>query len=205
MLKRKISLTEYDEFHEHNLFLPTRTIYFGGKELQEEDDVVTSKTVAELIKNLHILEHREIAPISILLNTPGGSWEDGIAVYDLIKSLKSSVTIIGMGKVYSMGSIIIQSADYRILTKNTYMMIHDGYEGYIGDAKSFEKWANWSKLIRQQMYKIYHEKVKIKNPKITLKKIEELCSHDTIYSAQEAINMGLADEIIPGISENGNS
>jgi len=84
MKQNKFTSNDYQMFHETNLYLPTRTIYFGGQCFDE--DVVTSQTVAQLIKNLHILEHREIAPISILLNTIGGSWESGIAVYDVIKN-----------------------------------------------------------------------------------------------------------------------
>ncbi len=202
-VNRKLSLNDYDEFHEHNLFLPTRTIYFGGKDFNEEDDVVTSKTVSELIKNLHILEHREVAPISIILSTVGGEWEDGMAVYDLIRSLKSPVTILGMGKVYSMGSIILQAADKRLLTENTFVLIHDGYEGYSGDSKSFERWAEWAKLIRHQMYKIYYDRMKLKKKRITLKEIEELCSHDTIYTSQEAVKVGLADEVIYKVEKTG--
>ena len=142
--RKKTSLNEFSEFHEHNLFLPTRTIYFGGKDFNEDDDTVNSKTVAEVIKNLHILEHREIAPISILLNTCGGSWEDGMGIYDVIKSLKSKVSIIGIGKIYSMGSIILQAGYERVLTKNTYMLIHNGSDGFYGDAKNFERWAKIS-------------------------------------------------------------
>jgi len=194
--QNKYSFSELSEFHEHNLFLPTRTIYFGGKNNEEDSDVVTSYTVAELIRNLHILEQREIAPISILLNTCGGSWEDGIGVYDIIKSLHSPVTIIGIGKVYSMGSIIIQAGERRVLTKNTFMLIHDGSEGYYGHSKDFETWAKFSEKTRKIMYKIYYQRMKKTRKNITLKEIEELCSHDTIYSSEQAVIMGLADDII---------
>jgi len=60
-------------------------------------------------------------------------------------------------------------------------MIHDGYDGFTGIPKSFESWGEESKFIRHRMYQIYYEKMKIANPKITLKKIEELCSHDRIF------------------------
>lgn len=190
------SLNEYDEFHEHNIFVSERTIYFGGKDFIDSNDEVTSGTIAEVIKNLHILEIRETAPIILLLNTVGGSWDDGIAVYDIIKSLSSPVTIIGLGKVYSMGSIILQAGDIRVLTKNTHLLIHDGTDGYIGETKNFERWAEYSKKIRKKMYEIYYEKMMLKNPKITLKDIERLCSNDTILSAEKSIELGLADEII---------
>lgn len=198
--KQTLTLTDYDKFHEYNLFIPTRTIYFAGKTGNiiegEVADEVTSSTTAELIKNLQILEHREIAPISILLNSCGGSWEDGMAVYDFIKASKSHVTIIGLGKIYSMGSVIMQAGDDRILTQNSYMMIHDGSEGYIGTPRSFEAWAKFSEATRSTMYKIYYDRMKKKNRRITLKEIEKICSHDTIYTAEQAVQVGLADEII---------
>jgi ATP-dependent Clp protease protease subunit len=196
MKNKNISLNVYGAFHEINLFLPTRTIYFGGTNPWRDDDIVNSQTVAEVIKNLHILECEKIAPINLLLNTVGGSWNDGIVIYDLIKSLQSKVTIIGMGKVFSMGAVILQAGDERILTKNTDVMIHDGREGYYGDTKSFENWAKVSKRVRKTMYEIFYERMKEKNKQITLSAIENLCSHDTIYTAEEAVEIGLADVIM---------
>lgn len=187
-------LHQIEQFQSHNLYLPTRTIYFGGVGSDDENcDEVNCKTVAQLIKNLHILEAKAYAPVSILLNTPGGCWEDGIAVYDLIKKLKSKVTIIGMGKIYSMGSVIFQSGYKRILMANASMMIHDGSDGYIGDSKSFENWAKDSKRVREVMYKIYYDKIKEKKSRITLEDIEKMCGHDTIFTAKEAVKIGLAD------------
>lgn len=198
MNKNKFSLNDYELFHDKNLYLPSRTIYFGGQ-FDGEGDVITDRTVSQLIKNLHILEHRDKAPISILLNTVGGSWEDGIAVYDVIKSLQSIVNIIGLGKVYSMGSIIMQAGDNRLLMENTYMMIHDGYEGYEGDPKMIERWMDVSKAIRMKMYDIFWQKMKLKNKKLKFKDVEKACAIDTIYNAEEAVKVGLVDKIIKGI------
>lgn len=195
-MRSKLNVNQTSEYHEHNLYVPTRTIYFGGEMLLECSDEVNSTTVSSLIKNLHILETKEIAPITLILNTIGGSWEDGIAVYDMIRTLKSEVTIIGFGKLYSMGSIIFQAGIKRILLPHTAMLIHDGSDGFVGNAKDYEKWGEHSKLVREQMYKIYYEQMKKKKSRITLTKIEEMCSHDTILTAEEAVNLGLADEII---------
>ena len=194
MKQKKLTSNDYEMFHEVNLYVPTRTIYFGGQYYDE--DVVTSQTVSQLIKNLHILEHREISPISILLNTRGGSWESGIAVYDIIKKLKSPVNIIGLGQVYSMGSIILQSASKRILTENTYIMCHDGSEGYEGDPKMIERWMEVSRAVRLKMYDIYWQKMKIKNKKIKLRDVEKMCAIDTLFTAHEAVDIGLADEVM---------
>jgi len=198
MKEKKLTLNDYELFHDKNLYVPSRTIYFGGQH-EDDGDVVNDRTVAQLIKNLHILEHGEIAPISILLNTVGGSWEDGIAVYDVIKSLKSSVNIIGIGKVYSMGSVIMQAGDFRLLTENTYMMIHDGSEGYEGDPKMIERWMEVSKAVRMKMYDIFWQRMKQKRKKLRLRDIEQMCAIDTLYNAEEAVKYGLADKIIKGI------
>ncbi len=180
-------------YHNENIYIPTRSIYFGGD--IHTEDYVDAISVASLMKNLHILEHKEIAPISIVLNSCGGSWDDGIAVYDLIRTLKSSITIIGAGKLYSMGSILFQAGDQRLIFPHTTMMIHDGSDGYVGSPKSFEAWAEVSKNVREQMYNIYHEKMN-KKKRITKRQIEKLCSHDTIIDAKTIVECGLADKII---------
>jgi ATP-dependent Clp protease, protease subunit len=200
MSKQDISsfFQEVEKFHQDNIFFSSRTIYFGGQDsiFGDSGDVVNSSTVAQLIKNLHIFECMSNEPITLLLNTPGGSWDDGIAVYDLIKQMKSPVIIIGMGKIYSMGSVILQAGDRRFLMKNSHVMVHDGTEGYVGDTKSFEAWAKIAKDIRMTMYNIFLEKILEKTPSMDLECIEDLCSHDTIFDAEEACNLGLADEVL---------
>jgi len=192
-----LSVAQIEIFHNEGLYLPTRTIYFAGTEkFTEQSDEVSVVSVAQLIKNIHILESINTDPITLLLNTCGGEWESGIAVYDLIKKIKSKVYIIGLGKLYSMGSVIFQAGYKRYIYSNTAMLVHDGSEGYYGDTKSFENWAKNSKKTRETMYKIYHEKMIRKNSSITLKEIEELCSHDSIFNSEEIIKLGLADKII---------
>ena len=136
-------------FHSENLFIPKRIIYFGSNNVNGSDgdspDEVNPYNVGQLIKNLLVLDYQNHQLITLYLNTSGGSWEDGMSLYDTIKSLNSRVNIIGLGKIYSMGSIIIQSGFKRFLTQNTLFLIHDGAEGFAGDSKSYEAWAKISK------------------------------------------------------------
>ena len=201
-MARNRAISVIESFHDNNLHLPSRTVYFGNTANVDSNEAeeVNSITVGQVIKNLHILDYLDdISPIALWMNTPGGYWDDGIAVYDVIKAIKSKVIIIGAGKIYSMGSIILQAGHKRLLLPNSTVMIHDGWDGYGGDAKSFESWAENSKKRRQAMYEIYYEQMKKKDSKITYKKIEEMCSHDRIFSADEAVEIGLADEKIETI------
>jgi len=192
-----LSISLIERFHNDNLYIPTRTIYFAGTErLTEDSDEVSAVSVAQLIKNIHILDSINSEPITLLLNTCGGEWESGIAVYDLIKTIKSKVYIIGLGKLYSMGSVIFQAGYKRYIYPHTQFLLHDGSEAYAGNTKSFERWAENSKKTRAIMYQIYLEKMKKKDQKITTEQIEKICAFDSIFNAQEAINLGLADKII---------
>jgi len=140
-------------------------------------------------------------PITIHMNNLGGDWYHGMAIYDAIKTSKAYITMVVWGSAMSMGSIILQAADERFMAPNSILMIHDGMEFLNGSPRTVEKWIDESKRNRLTMYKIYLEKMKTKIPQMTLRKIEKLCSHDTIYSAQETVNMGLADKVMENIDE----
>jgi ATP-dependent Clp protease, protease subunit len=185
-------------FHSDNLFIPKRIVYFGSNDTNSNDntDEVNPYNVGQLIKNLLILDNQNHQSITLMLNTCGGSWEDGMSLYDVIRSLKSKVNIIGLGKIYSMGSIIIQAGNKRLLTQNSLFLIHDGTEGFSGDSKSYEAWAKISKENRITMYKIFYDRIKSTGKKISLQEIEEMCGHDTILSAKEAVKLGFADSIV---------
>lgn len=197
---KKIDLHNVDLFHEVNLHIPSRTIYFGGS--PHTLDEVDSISVSQVIKNLHLLEHIDPgSPITLHLNSCGGSWYDGIIIYDCIKALKSPVTIIGMGKCFSMGSIILQAGDVRVLTPHTYIMCHAGSEGFIGHPSDVQSWAKNGKDIMKEMCEIYYEQMVKKNPKITVKQIEKMFDHDTIFNAEDAVKLGLADIIMDYVTK----
>jgi ATP-dependent Clp protease protease subunit len=197
-MKKEERIQVIDLFHDYNINIASRSIYFGkgSSDFNSSLDEVDCDSAAQAIKNFLILDSLGQEEITFYINSPGGSWEDGIAVYDIIKSLKSPVKIIGIGKVYSMGSVIIQAGVERLITPNTALMIHDGTSGYVADSKSSEAWSDFGKQIRRDMYKIYFDKMVKAKSDITLKDVESMCSHDRIFNAMEAIEYGLVDRII---------
>jgi ATP-dependent protease ClpP protease subunit len=54
-----------------------------------------------------------------------------------------------------MGSIILQAADYRMMMPNARMMIHYGFSGFYGHAKTSERWANENTRVHIEMENIY--------------------------------------------------
>ena len=196
----KIIRTDFDRFQDYGCLINPRIIYFGSErhdeEKGEEEQGVEYASAKKVIKNLIFLDTLNHKQITLYLNNPGGCSFNGMAIYDVIKKIKSPVKAIGIGQVMSMTSIIIQACRYRFLTENTTFMIHDGNLSVDSDSKSALNWAKWEEKFRKKMYKIYYTKMKKKNRKITLQQVEDLCSHDTILSAFQAVGFGLADKII---------
>lgn len=197
------SRDDIDKFFEYGIFAPKRIIYIGS--LLHNDNMEESGTdykMAEYaIKGIQYLDTIAEKPIVVFMNNLGGDEFHGMAIYDTIAACRSHITIVGMGHCMSMGSIILQAADTRLLSINCSVMIHDGTDSITGPTKSVERWAQEAKKNRKRMYQIYLNKIKEKNSKITLGQIEKMCEHDKIFNAQEAIDLGLADNLFTTIHE----
>ena len=186
-------------FFEYDYYKPSRVMYMGSA--YEEDDGecginhVTSETV---VKSLLLLNEENNDPITIFYNMIGGYWTHGMAIYDMMRASPSPITIIGLGCVRSMGTIIMQAAHIRLLSESTRFMIHDGFDGYSGLPKDLEVHAKESEISRLASYEIYYQALKNKyfkgvQKKKAIKQIDDWCSHDKYFSAQEAVDMGFVD------------
>lgn len=177
-----------DRFFDNDLHLETRTIFISD---QPDGEGVDTQMAEKIIKSLHLLSSQNLNPIKIILNSKGGSWYDGMACYDAIASCPCPVEIEAIGACMSMATIILQAGDKRTVYPNTTFMIHDGSDSFQGDAKDFESWGEESKRVRQKMYEIY-AKASNKPANFWKKK----CTTDFILTAEEAVELGLADNII---------
>jgi ATP-dependent protease ClpP protease subunit len=146
-----------DNWFDLNVDEETRTIYMGsiGKTYDDDETGVDSFMAEYFVKGMHILNSTSNKPITIIMNNPGGDWYHGMAIFDAIQTSTSACTVIVYGHAMSMGSIILQSADYRVMMPNSRFMIHFGYDGKYGHSKIFEKWADEGKRVNHQMENIY--------------------------------------------------
>ena len=187
-------------------YLPLeRWIYVGSHDAETESGGGESGTDCQMaeffIKAILHSSQNSNKPIFVHMNNLGGDWYSGMVMYDAIRASKSHIYGICWGHAMSMGSIIIQACDSRIVAPHCTFMIHDGSDELTGTCKSIEAWAKYSGKLRQRMYEIYLSRMKAAKPRITLQKIEKLCSHDTIFTAEETINYGLADWILETLKD----
>lgn len=194
----KINRDEIDRFHEYSLYVPTRTIYMGSEIYGEngEESGVDGLMAERVIKNLSVLEGLNSEPITIILNNIGGDVNHGLAIYDAIKACHSHVTILVYGAAMSMGSIILQAADERIMSPNSSQMIHYGSLGLDGHVKTVYKVADEIKRIDKWMEKMYLQKIKEKNPLFKIGRLQKMLDHDTFLTAEQSVELGLADGVL---------
>jgi ATP-dependent Clp protease, protease subunit len=189
---------DIDKFHDYSIHVPTRTLFMGNEDNdQEHGESGTDGAMAErVIKNLHLLEAMNKDPVVILMDNIGGDVNHGLAIYDAIRGCESHVIIKAFGSAMSMGSIILQAADERIMSANATQMIHYGHITVEGHAKTVEKIVKDNARLDEWMERMYLEKIKIKHPDFTLAKVKKLLDHDTFLAARDSINLGLADKIL---------
>jgi len=200
-MARKITHDDVDKFFEYGIHIPTRTIYAGSTAVVDgtDQETGTDYQMAEyLTKGLWILDHAAPAgdqPIKVVMNNLGGDEFHMFAMFDAIKRCLNHVTVLGTGYVMSAGSLIFQAADDRVLSPNAYMMIHYGTWGIHDHPKITRAWTKAGEKMDQKIARMYLERIQEKLPHYTYEQVDKLLDFDTILTAQEAVDLGLADRI----------
>lgn len=197
-----------NEAHNYNIDVKSRDIYLHAYITNvEEDPGVDYRMASTLIKNLRVLDKMNSNPILIHMHSIGGNWNDGMAIYDAIKSCKSHVTILVYGQAESMSSIILQAADKRVMMPNSYFMCHFGSNVYEGNYLDVQNAAKFEEKVTKLMLDIYSESAEngqfFKDGSYSSSRIKnyiksKMKSGDWYLTSSEAIEYGFADSILRG-------
>lgn len=196
-MSKKMDRDEVDRFHNYKLYVPSRTIYMGSEGQNGDSETGTDYLMSErMIKNLLILDNLSQDPITIVMNNIGGDIGHGLAIYDAIKNAESHITIKVFGSASSMGSVILQAADDRVMSEMSTQMIHYGSWSISAENLTISKHAAEAKRIDSWMDKMYLGKIKEKQPLYTLSRVQRMLGHDTFLTATQSVELGLADRIL---------
>jgi ATP-dependent protease ClpP protease subunit len=198
-----------EEVHCYDVLIDTREIFIHGDvDGSCEDSGVDFRMASKFIKNIRILEHISSDPIIIHQHSIGGNWDAGMMIYDAIINSSCYIIFIMHGTACSMGSIVPQAADLRIISPNCTFMVHLGYSGIYGYShKQAQAWAEMEKHINNTMLDIYvnvamkgkffidykinrYDKIK----KYILNKINQ--KDDWWLFAKDAVLYGFADGVL---------
>lgn len=169
-------------------FVEQRKVFFWG--------VVEEKTCKEVVAKLLYLD--AIKPgeeIKLFINSPGGSVNDGMVVYDTIRMISSPVSTICMGMSASMGAILLSAGvkGRRFIYPHGEVMIHQPSLGgvYQGKAIDLEIQA-----VQIQKAKEMSAKILAENCGQSFERVMKDIDRDYWMDAGEALKYGIVDGIM---------
>lgn len=170
------------------LFFQERIVCLNGA----VDESVSASIVAQL---LFLEADAPEKPINLYINTPGGSVTAGLAIYDTMTYISSPVTTTCVGQAASMGSLLLcgGAPGKRFCLPHSSVMVHQPSGGYYGQASDIAIHAKEILRIREQLNQIYQRHLTKPH---TLDEIERLMERDKFMGAEEALEIGIIDEIL---------
>lgn len=173
-------------FDIYSRLLKERIIFLGEDVNHHTANII----VAQL---LHLAYENPDEDIKLYINSPGGSVYDGLAIYDTMQYIKPDVQTIGIGLQASMGAFLLSSGTKgkRFVLPSSRIMIHQPSSGTRGKVTDQEIDLREAVFIKNELNRIL-----AKNTGQKLAKIAKDVDRDYWMSAKEAVEYGLADQII---------
>lgn len=173
-------------FDIYSRLLKDRIVFLG----REVDDDSANVIIAQLL----FLESEDPdKDISLYIQSPGGVVTAGLAIYDTMQLIKPDVSTVAVGVTASMGGVLLASgaAGKRYVLPNATVHMHQAQGGARGAARDMEIAAR--EILRQQT--VLRE-ILVRHTGQPMEKIARDSDRDFWLSAGEAVDYGLADEIL---------
>jgi ATP-dependent Clp protease, protease subunit len=135
--------------------------------------------------------------LNVEINSPGGDVFAGLAIYNALKSSGKEINVKVMGVAASAASLIAMAGDKISMPKNTFMMIHNPWSFAMGNADELREQANVLDKIGTSLLQTYAARTGKSEDEIA-----PLLAKDTWLTADEALEMGFATEVVDDIKAN---
>ena len=182
-----MDFTRLDDEIEYTLLKSRRLFFSGG---------VGTESATDAIRKLWYMELKAPGePITLIINSPGGSVDAGLAVWDQVKLLTSPITTLVTGMAASMGSVLALCSPKgrRFATKNARFLIHQPSMpgGVYGPATDVAIHAEEIVKMRERLTDLYVEETGQKRDVVA-----KALDRDKWLSPAEALDFGLINKIV---------
>jgi ATP-dependent Clp protease, protease subunit len=170
----------------YSRLLKERIIFIG----EQVEDHMANTVIAQLL----FLESEDTEkPITMYINSPGGSVTAGLAIYDTMQYIKPDVSTLCMGQASSMGALLLAAGakGKRLALPNSRIMIHQPLGGAQGQATDIEIQAREIMKVKTNIHKIL-----VEHTGQSLEKIREDTERDYFMNAEQAMEYGIIDRVI---------
>jgi ATP-dependent Clp protease protease subunit len=152
---------------------------------------ITDDTAQEIVRQLLVLDIESGDNVTLLINSPGGSAQGGMAIIDTIRVMRSKVIAVCTGCAYSMAAAVFACCFRRIMLEHSSLMIHNGLHISVtkGGDRDIEVLCSDIKRSRESYYKVLADSCNK-----TVDEISQCCTSDYYMDPVQALDFGLSDE-----------
>jgi ATP-dependent Clp protease protease subunit len=181
----------YREMTIDELLLENRVIFLVG-------EINYSSATGVIMRLLYLQNQKKGVDINLYINSPGGAVDDTLAIYDTMQFLDCEINTYCIGKAMSGGAIVLAagSKGKRFSLPHAKVMIHQPYGGIYGQTTDVQIQAEEIIKTKRQLNEIL-----ARHTGQTVDRIEEDSERDRFFSAHEAKEYGLVDEVIARTAE----
>ena len=171
--------------------LKNRIIFLGS---QVEDTNANAICAQMLLLNAE--DHEK--DIYLYINSPGGSIDAGMAIYDTMQWISNDVATVAMGLAASMGQFLLSAGakGKRFALPHARILMHQPSGGLGGTAMDIRIQAEQSLLIKKTMAELIAE-----HTGQTVAQIEADSDRDRWFTAEEALAYGFIDHVFERAAE----
>lgn len=134
--------------------------------------------------------------VHFYLTSEGGTESEGLAICDMFSAYSGKVSVTVLGAAESMAAVILQAADIRLMSRSSYLMIHQGESMAEGHKKNIRAYLRVSDMQDDLCDDLVLRRIKKKYPKYSWTKFREETNFDLYFSADKAVEWGLADKVV---------
>lgn len=147
---------------------------------------VTAKRISAALRSIGNQD------VVVNLNSPGGDFFEGVAIYNLLQAHTKKITVRILSMAASAASIIAMAGDEIHIAKAGIMMIHNAQAVAVGDRNDMREFADAMQVFDEAMSGVYAARTGLDE-----KVVAKMMDKETIMSGAKAIENGFADEFLP--------
>jgi ATP-dependent Clp protease, protease subunit len=172
--------------HIYQRLLKERIIFLGSEVKDQNSNAICAQM---LLLNAEDPD----ADIYLYINSPGGSVDSGMAIYDTMQFISNDVATVAMGLAASMGQFLVTAgaSGKRFALPHARIMMHQPSGGIGGTASDIKIQAEQSLLLKKVMYELQAQ-----HTGQTVEQIETDSDRDRWFTAQQAKAYGFIDNVV---------
>jgi len=177
--------------HIYQRLLKERIIFLGSEVKDENSNALCAQM-------LLLSAEDPDADIHLYINSPGGSVDSGMAIYDTMQFISNDVATFGMGLAASMGQFLLAAGTKgkRYALPHARIMMHQPSGGIGGSASDIKIQAEQSLLLKKQL-----NQLQSKHTGQSLEQIELDSDRDRWFTPDQAKEYGFIDHVVESAGE----